>query len=75
MLVIFKNKVDMRLSNKYNTNVDFINKKTNAEMSEWSIVQSWNGCVQQCTQGSNPCLCANKRTLLCSFLFAEIEAY
>lgn len=31
-----------------------------AEMSEWSIVQSWNGCVQQCTPGSNPGLCANR---------------
>ena len=30
-----------------------------AEMSEWSIVQSWNGCVQRCTPGSNPGLCAN----------------
>ncbi len=29
-----------------------------AEMSEWSIVQSWNGCVQRCTPGSNPGLCA-----------------
>ena len=31
-----------------------------AEMSEWSIVQSWNGCVQRCTPGSNPGLCANR---------------
>ena len=27
-------------------------------MSEWSIVQSWNGCVRQRTPGSNPGLCA-----------------
>ena len=29
-----------------------------AEMSEWSIVQSWNGCVRKRTPGSNPGLCA-----------------
>ena len=28
-------------------------------MSEWSIVQSWNGCVRKRTPGSNPGLCAN----------------
>lgn len=27
-------------------------------MSEWSIVQSWNGCVRKRTSGSNPDLCA-----------------
>ena len=40
-----------------------------AEMSEWSIVQSWNGCVQQCTQGSNPCLCANRENTNLKFVF------
>ncbi len=28
------------------------------EMSEWSIVHPWKGCVQQCTGGSNPPLSA-----------------
>lgn len=32
-------------------------------MSEWSIVQSWNGCVQKCTSGSNPDLCANQNSV------------
>ena len=43
-----------------------------AEMSEWSIVQSWNGCVQRCTPGSNPGLCAtmNEIRIMCSgFVF------
>lgn len=32
-------------------------------MSEWSIVQSWNGCVRQRTPGSNPGLCANQNSV------------
>lgn len=43
-----------------------------AEMSEWSIVQSWNGCVQKCTQGSNPCLCAKNRTPTVFFFCCEV---
>ena len=40
-------------------------------MSEWSIVQSWNGCVQKCTSGSNPDLCANQNSIKPAvFLFA-----
>lgn len=42
-------------------------------MSEWSIVQSWNGCVRKRTSGSNPDLCAIKTVPLWDFLFAEIE--
>ena len=34
-----------------------------AEMSERSIVQSWNGCVRKRTPGSNPGLCAKKNSM------------
>ena len=41
-------------------------------MSEWSIVQSWNGCVRKRTSGSNPDLCANQNSVEPAvFLFAR----
>ena len=46
-------------------------------MSEWSIVQSWNGCVQRCTPGSNPGLCAKKCNPIrgCFFCLRTVQVF
>ena len=47
-------------------------------MSEWSIVQSWNGCVLQGTPGSNPGLCANVAfsfVVICDFFILRKEGW
>ena len=42
-------------------------------MSEWSIVQSWNGCVRKRTSGSNPDLCAKNSPFMGLFYLPRLD--